>query len=73
MPGVRRRLGLPGMNPVLERQGKKTTTKEAKMHKQNELANPLRTAVRVLQAAHRRSADEWIRHMEAPTPPRRAY
>ena len=41
------------------------------MHKQSEPSNPLRKAVRTLQAAHRRSADEWIRHMEAPTPPRR--
>jgi hypothetical protein len=61
------------MKPALERQGKKTTTKEAKMHKQTELSNPVRKAVRTLQAAHRRSADEWIRHMEAPTPPRRPY
>jgi hypothetical protein len=59
------------MKPALERPGKKTTTKEAKMHKQTEPASPLQKALRTLQSAHRRSADEWIRHMEAPTPPRR--
>ena len=41
------------------------------MPKQSETSNPLRKLLRELQAAHRRSADEWTRHMEAPKPPRR--
>ena len=42
------------------------------MPHKSESANPLTNLMRALRAAHSRSADEWIRHMEAPTPPRRS-
>ncbi len=57
------------MESARERQQKNTTIKEAPMPQQSE--SPLRNLVRALRAAHRRSADEWIRHMEVPVPPRR--